>query len=66
MGICYSESGIVSCIHTPVWARSKDAVAIVANGVDGVFNGLGGAGCEDYVLRLYSMNWFEVCVEEGG
>lgn len=53
-------------VHTPVGAGSKDTVAVVADGVDDIFDGVGSAGCKDNVVGLDCVDGVEVCVEEGG
>lgn len=47
-------------IHTPMWAGSEDAVAIVTNGVDDVLDSINGSRCKDNVLRPHGVDGIEV------
>ena len=53
-------------IHTPMRAGSEDAVSVVADGVDYIFDGIHGARGEHNVVRFHRVDGVEVCVEEGG
>jgi len=47
-----------------MWTGREDTISIVANGVDHILNGINRPGCEYNVLRLYSMDGIEVCIEK--
>jgi hypothetical protein len=47
-------------------ARDEDAVSIVANSVYHILDCIRSSCCEHDMLWLYSVNWIEVGIEEGG
>ena len=47
-----------------MWTGSKDTVSIVANGVDYILDSVNCSRCKHDMLRLHSVDWIKVCVEE--